>query len=395
VVAFSHYPADPRPRRAAEALIREGMEVDVVCLRDAGAPARERVNGVRVLRLPVPRSRGGAVTYVLEYAAFVAACAAILAARAAFRRYDLVHVHNMPDVLVASALVPKALGARVILDLHDPMPELMMTIFDLRRDSPACRVLRSLERWSVGRADLALTPNRAFERVFLSRSCPPGKVRIVMNSPDEDVFGFHPPERNGSDRPGRRRPFVVMYHGTLVERNGLDLAVEALGLARRSIGEVELRIYGGETPFLARVMHSVRAAGLSEAVRYLGPKPVEGIVRAIAGCDVGIVPNRRTAFTDLNLPTRIFEYLTMGKPVIAPRSAGILDYFDEHELVFFEPGDARDLARQIERVALRPGEAIETVERGQAVYREHTWTRERRSLVELVDALLAPRGRAS
>jgi glycosyltransferase involved in cell wall biosynthesis len=85
----------------------------------------------------------------------------------------------------------------------------------------------------------------------------------------------------------------------------------------------------------------------------------------------------------------------MGKPVIAPRSAGILDYFDEHELVFFEPGDARDLARQIERVALRPGEAIETVERGQAVYREHTWTRERRSLVELVDALLAPRGRAS
>jgi glycosyltransferase involved in cell wall biosynthesis len=216
-----------------------------------------------------------------------------------------------------------------------------------------------------------------------------------MNSPDEDVFGFHPPERNGSDRPGRRRPFVVMYHGTIVERNGLDLAVEALGLARRSIGEVELRIYGGETPFLARVMHSVRAAGLSEAVRYLGPKPVEGIVRAIAGCDVGIVPNRRTAFTDLNLPTRIFEYLAMGKPVIAPRSAGILDYFDEHELVFFEPGDARDLARQIERVALRPGEAIETVERGQAVYREHTWTRERRSLVELVDALLAPRGRAS
>ena len=389
MVVFSFYPMDPRPRRAAEALVREGMEVDLVCLREAGVPIRERVNGVRVLRLPLRRSRGGPVAYVLEYAAFVLACTALLGARAWARRYDLVHVHNMPDVLVLSAWVPKALGAKVILDLHDPMPELLTTIFRLGRDSRACRILRRLEKWSIRRADLALTPNLAFQRLFVSRSCPAGKMRIVMNSPDEDIFGFRPAGSNGSGRRAAGRPPVIMYHGSLVERNGPDLAVAALGLVRRSIPDVELRIYGPESPFLSRVLEAVRATDLSAAVRYLGPRDVEGIVRAIEECDVGIVPNRRNAFTELNLPTRIFEYLAMGKPVIAPRSPGILDYFGEQSLVLFEPGDAADLARRIEHVLLRPGEAIETVERGQAVYRAHTWRQERGRLLGLVDDLLA------
>jgi glycosyltransferase involved in cell wall biosynthesis len=371
------------------------MQVDVVCLRGPGGPPLlERVNGVRVLRIPVPRSRGGALRYVLEYGAFLLASAIVLAARTAMRRYDLVHVHNMPDVLVASALIPKALGAKVVLDLHDPMPELMTVIFGLRPDRAACRILRALERWSIRRADLVLTPNAAFRRLFLSRGCPARKLHVVMNSPDEDVFGFHPPERNGSRGDGRA-PFVVMYHGTIVERNGLDLAVDALGLVRRSIANAELWIYGAETPFLARVMDSARSRGLLGAVRYLGPRPIEDIVRAIARCRVGVVPNRRNAFTELNLPTRIFEYLTMGKPVIAPRSAGILDYFAEPELLFFEPGDAGDLARRIEWAALRPVEVAETVERGQAVVRRHAWAQERENLVARVEELIGAEGRAS
>ena len=44
----------------------------------------------------------------------------MLALRSLTRRYDLVHVHNMPDILVFAALVPKVFGAKVVLDLHDP-----------------------------------------------------------------------------------------------------------------------------------------------------------------------------------------------------------------------------------------------------------------------------------
>jgi glycosyltransferase involved in cell wall biosynthesis len=390
MVVFSYYPMDPRPRRAAEALVKEGMKVDLICLRGAGMEAkRETVNAVDVHRVPLQRRRSGTVGYVFQYVTFLVIVLGILAVRSLTRRYDLVYVHNMPDILVLSALIPKALGAKVILDLHDPMPELMMTIFNLEQESRRVRMLKQLERWSIQRADLALTVNLACKRLFVSRSCRPEKIQVVMNSPDEGIFGFRPADSESVARRTAGRPFVIMYHGSLVERNGLDLAVKALAQVRESGANVELRIYGPETPFLARVMESVRAEGLITAVRYLGPKRLEDIVDAIEECDVGIIPNRRSIFAELNTPTRIFEYLAVGKPVIAPRAAGILDYFDEDSLILFELGDAKDLAQRIEYVLADPRKADETVRRGQEVYRAHAWRQEREVLVRLVDELLS------
>jgi glycosyltransferase involved in cell wall biosynthesis len=391
MVVFSYYPADPRPRRAADALTREGMKVELICLREAEAePRRETVNGVDVRRVPLRRRRGGTIGYLAQYGAFLLAALGILAARALARRYDLVYVHNMPDVLVLSALVPKLLGAKVILDLHDPMPELMMTIFNLDRHSGRVRLLKRLERWSIGWADLALTVNLACKRLFVSRSCRPENVHVIMNSPDEAIFGLRPVDTDAAPPSGR--PFVVMCHGSLVERNGLDLAVEAVARVRRSGGDVELRVYGARTPFLDQVMASVRAQGLTDVVRYLGPRRLEEIVEAIARCDVGIIPNQRSIFTELNTPTRIFEYLAAGKPVIAPRAAGILDYFGDDSLMFFELGDAADLARRIDDARSDPRKAAETARRGQAVYRAHAWCQERETLVGLVGDLLMPGG---
>jgi glycosyltransferase involved in cell wall biosynthesis len=108
----------------------------------------------------------------------------------------------------------------------------------------------------------------------------------------------------------------------------------------------------------------------------------------VSECDVGIIPNRRSKFTQLNLPTRIFEFLSQAKPVIAPRSAGIMDSFGPGELVLFELGDADDLAAKIEFVFGHPQEMIGIVERGQEVYRKHKWSSERLRFLSLVDRLL-------
>ena len=388
MVMYSTYPADPRPRRAAETLLKEGMSVDLVCLQDGDSPRRATRDNFDIIRVPLTHKRGGKLSYAYKYSAFIFISAGILAVRSIKRRYDLVYIHNMPDILVASALVPKALGAKVILDQHDPMPELMMTIFGLDEDSLSVRFLTWLEKWSVARADLVITVNLACKRIFGSRSCPPGKIGVVMNSPDEAIFPFHATESATFANQAAPKRFVMMYHGSLVERNGLDLAVEALARVRATIPAAELKIYGRETPFLESVMREARNNGLSECVTYLGPRSLEGLVREIEDCDVGIVPNHRSAFAEINTPTRIFEYLALGKPVIAPRAAGISDYFADSSIVFFELGNAQDLARKVEYVFSHPAEVTEIVRRGQDVYREHRWQTERRRLTDLVSGLL-------
>jgi glycosyltransferase involved in cell wall biosynthesis len=139
-------------------------------------------------------------------------------------------------------------------------------------------------------------------------------------------------------------------------------------------------------------MEEVRSRGLDESVRYLGGKRLEELVQEIADCDVGIIPNHQNAFTEINTPTRIFEYLARGKPVIAPRTSGIQDYFDRESLIFFESGNARDLAQQIEFVCSHPDETMEVAKRGQQVYLAHTWSQEREMLVSLVSQLLTEEG---
>jgi len=394
MVLFSIYPMDPRARRAAEALINEGMHVDVICIKkDEEDPKRETVNGVAILRIPLRYYRGTKFQYLFRYSTFILISLVLLAVRSLTRRYDLVYVHNMPDILVLSALIPKVFGAKVILDLRDPMPELMMTIFNLHQDALPVRTLKRLEKWSLQLADLVLTVNLACKKLFASRSCRPEKIQVVMNSPDEKLFGFLPPRSHTSTHHPPSKPFVIAYHGSLVERNGLDLAVDALPRVRQSVPSVELRIYGLQTRFLERVMESVRAKGLDEVVHYLGPKRTEDLVTAIEECDLGIIPNQRNVFTEINTPVRIFEYLALGKPVIAPRAAGILDYFKNDSLLFFELGNSEDLARKIEYVYFHPSEAVEIVKRGQGVYLAHTWRQERLSFVNLVCELLSSEGR--
>jgi len=388
MVMFSYYPSDPRPRRAAEALVAKGVRVDLICLTEkVEDPRHEVVSGVDVTRIPMRHRRASKFTYCLQYLAFLLISGGLLAFRSLTRGYDLVYIHNMPDILVFGALLPKVCGAKVILDLHDPMPELMVTIFGLRPGAAAVRLLKRLEKWSIALADAAVTVNRACAKLFASRSCPASKVTVVMNSPDERIFGLRPAPDH-TLQGDVNKPFVIMYHGSLVERNGLDLAIDALARVRQFLPNAELRVYGRQTPFLARMMELVQAKGLQQAVKYLGAKSLEQLVPAIEACDVGIIPNHRSVFTELNTPTRIFEYLALGKPVIAPRAPGICDYFEDGSLVFFALGDARDLADKIEYVFSHPSEVAEIVRRGQAVHREHSWPMERIRLTDLVAALL-------
>lgn len=391
MVTFSHYPGDPRPRRAIDALVSQGMHVDLLCLEDEKNPRSWASGSVNVLRIPVKNRRGGKLAYACQYSLFILIASLIFAWRTLKRRYDLVYVHNMPDILVVSALVPKLFGAKVILDLHDPMPELMTTIFGLEKGSFGVRIICWLEKWSMARADAVITVNMACKKIFSSRSCAPEKITVVMNSPDEKIFPFRDAQSQKPRKDEHDERFVIMYHGSIVERNGLDLAVGALARVRAAMPAAELWIYGPSTPFLEQVMQDARTKGVNETIRYLGPRRLEELAREIEQCDVGVIPNHRNSFTEINTPTRIFEYLALGKPVIAPRTSGIQDYFEQESLFFFEPGDAEDLAKSMEYAFSHRAEMAEIAKRGQEVYREHNWSRERQRLIGLVGGLFGPK----
>ena len=386
MIHYSPYPADVRPRREAETLVEAGMTVDTICIMQEGQKPQETISGVTAYRVNIKKSRSSKSRYIWEYLYF-AFIAFYRTARLHFRKkYDLIHVHNMPDFLAFCALIPKLSGAKIILDLHDPVPEIYITKFGIPESHPAIKLLSFIEKISIRFVDHVITPNIAFRDLFIRRGCPPQKIDVVMNTPMEKVFANTGPSRQQVISVTDEE-FVIMYHGTISLRNGcLDL-LKAVDEIKEEIPGLRLHIFGnGETVELlkSRIVES----GLSELVKYHGLVPNEIIFDAIRNIHLGIIPNQMNPFTNLNFPVRIFEYLALKKPLIVPKTKGILDYFDEDSIIFFEPGKISSLAETIFNCYKTPEKLIEKVNKGYNVYQNFTWQKQRRILEDITADLL-------
>ena len=322
MVVLSSFPRDVRVRREAEALEEAGNQVDVICITQRGEPKKEVINNINIYRLGLKRQRAGKLAYIWEYIYFFMWALVKLTLLFLFRKYDLIHVHNMPDVLVFTAIIPKLFGKKIILDMHDPMPELYMTMFEMSNDAPLISFLRWTEKISIKFVDQVITPNISFKNLFISRGCHPENISIIMNSPDEKIF-----KTNGvNGKSETENDFVIMYHGTILRRSGLDILIDAISLVRDKIPDLKVIVYG-KGNFLDEVKRKVTELSLSEIVEIRGSVIVDKIAKAIKGINLGIIPNRLSPFTQINFPVRTFEYLVMNKPVIVPRTNGYFGLF--------------------------------------------------------------------
>ena len=82
-------------------------------------------------------------------------------------------------------------------------------------------------------------------------------------------------------------PFVILYHGSLVHRNGFDLAMEALEKVKKTIPSVRLRVCGIQTDFFEKVMESARQRGLDSNIDYLGFRNLKGSSRRLKSVTSG------------------------------------------------------------------------------------------------------------
>ncbi|MEW6755699.1 MAG: glycosyltransferase, partial [Candidatus Latescibacterota bacterium] len=98
MVVHKAYHGDPRVRRYTESLLAAGARVDVVCLQPRSQRERPVATpGLRVLAVPVRHGSSARGGYLAEYAAALTHFTARLLPLQLRERYDVIHVHNMPD----------------------------------------------------------------------------------------------------------------------------------------------------------------------------------------------------------------------------------------------------------------------------------------------------------
>ena len=347
MISFDWYPFNTREIRLIRAAVDAGYMVDVICLRRPHEKGYEVDDGVSIYRMPMGRGYGLPLPItVLCWCWFLLLAGATLTWLHLKHAYDMIHVHNMPDFLVFSTLLPKILGAKIILDVLDVSPELMA----VKARGPVRGLVRLLascqERISTAFADHVITVGWPFEQLLLQRGVPQEKLTIILNSADTRFF---PPERRNlsfSTASKEGRPFVLMYHGTLAKRNSLDVAIRALALARRVIPHLQLDIQGQgeELPALKRLAEEL---GVREHIVFSGPCPPEKIVDFVVHGDVGIIPYPCNGFMELVLPTKAYEFALMCRPMIASNTPAIRSMFRPESIVLCEPSNPDSFAEAI------------------------------------------------
>lgn len=386
MLAHTYYLRDPRVRREAEALAANGFEVHVVCLSEKRngsefEPPLSIVNGVRIHRLPVTRRRGSSLRYFYEYL-MVGILGAVRLARLHFKaRLGVVHVHNMPDILVLAAAIPRLTGSKVVLDVHDPMPELYMS-WNHRAGSLLVKLLRIQEKISHAFADRIISVNESMRENLHAKGVADDKIFIVNNFPDERLF---PVCETPKSWPRRPDSLVLLYCGTVTEHYELGLAVKALARLRGEI-PIKLRIVG-EGNKLNEVLSLASSLGVADAVEHVGSVPIEKVRDEMRNADIGISCHRAGVFGDLYFSTKIVEYLTQGLPVLSPRTYTINKYLSDDVVFYFAPGDDAALADTLRLMWNHPEEVVRRLAQARNLTPRLSWQAERAKFVSFYETL--------
>ncbi|SPF43085.1 Glycosyl transferase group 1 [Syntrophobacter sp. SbD1] len=381
--AYTFYEMDNRVKRYAEALAARGDLVDVIALRWGDVPAHEVINGVNIYRIQRrSKNQRGKVSYLLPILKFLVNSAILLAGK----QYDLIHVHSVPDFEVFAALVPKLFGARVILDIHDLVPEFYAAKFSVGPTSVAFKALMFLEKVSIMFSDHVIISNHLWEKTLVNRSTPQWKCSTILNYPDTQMPFCQPQQMNGNNN--NKNKFIAIYPGSFQWHQGLDIAIRAFDLVAKELPGAELHLYG-EGPEEPSLRALVSELGLEGKVLFKGYVPLDSIWQVMQCASVGIVPKRNDPFGGQAFSTKVFEFMSFGVPVILSKTSVDQFYFDDSVVQFFEPENFEELANALVSLAFDENKRQMLVKNSLKLIEDVRWDKKKYDYYNLVDKLLA------
>ncbi len=376
-VTHSYYLRDTRPRRLATALADAGWEVEVLCARDDGEPRHERIGAVSIRRLPAKRRRGSKLRYIFEYASFGAMAWTAMATQYPRRRYDLVWVLSIPNILVRAAAVPRLAHARVVLDVRDPMPEFFMSKYGLPREDRVVRALLVEEKMACRYASHVVTVHDAMKTLLLRTGVGEDKISVVMNAPDPRVFGGPSPAstRDPDDR-------TILYTGTVAGRFGIDVLVRAVAALKDEIPRLRLRVIG-DGDAVPELRNLARHLGVADRVTFDGPVPLDRIPGIVRSAWVGATAHPNDPFMRYSLSTKALEWCAIGLPVICSRTDALDRALRDDEVTFIRPGNLDDLIGALRRADADPEALAAKAASARESVKRFDWAREKGRLLTI------------
>ena len=382
MVAYAFYENDTRVMQYATALAKRGDLVDVIALRRTGQSGHEVLNEVNVYRIQERVvNEEGRLAYLYRILRFLLLSAIFITRKHLVRRYQLIHVHSVPDFLVFAAVVPKLLGAPIILDIHDVLPEFYASKFHVGQNSLVFKLLQLVERWSIAFSGHVIVTTHLWQERLVSRSVEREKCTAIRNLPDTQIF-----------YPRRKHPsggkFIITYPGTLNWHQGLDVAIKAFARVKDEIPDAEFHIFG-EGPAKASLVDLVNQLSLRDKVIFHEFLPTHEIAQVMANSDLAVEPKRSgSSFGTEALSMKILEFMAVGVPLVVSRTKIHAYYYDDSVVKYYDCDSEIQLAESILLLKNNPELRRRLADRALKYIAENNWQVVEKEYLKLVDTFV-------
>ncbi len=372
LTAFAHHPTGVKAPQDRRVLTR-----------------RECVDGIDVVRTYVyATANKGTVKRMVSYASFMLSAMAI--GRLRVRRPDVV-IATSPQLLcgVAGYALARTLGAPFVFEVRDLWPESILAV-DALRDNALIRALKGVARFLYTRCDRLVTVGAGYSHGIQSRyGIPAEKIAIVRNGIDADLFVPSPRDNEVRRQYGWGDRFVCLYLGTHGMAHGLHHVLAAAQALRDDPDKLFVLVgEGAEKDNLKRLAAEWRLPN----VQFIDQQPKARVPLFYAACDLGLVTLRDTPLFQEVLPSKIFEYLGMERPILLNVAGEARRVVEDAGAGEYVPAD--DPAAIVEAVRRLAGQRPRLADMGRSGRRHVLEHFDRRALasqyLNLLEPLAAP-----
>jgi glycosyltransferase involved in cell wall biosynthesis len=261
----------------------------------------------------------------------------LLAARLLAKRTDFLYerysLFNFTGVLVA-----RLFGKPIALEVNSPFA------LEQQRDKQirAFGFAKWTERTICNLATKVIVVSTPLRDIMIELGVKPDKLLVMPNGVRTDTFKAAP-SGDLKTSLGLQNKTIIGFVGWFRKWHGLEMLVEAFHRSNLAARDAALLLIG-DGPAMEDLRREVQRYGLANAVVFTGPLPHEQVPRYLELVDIAVQP----AANEYCCPMKIFEYMALGKAIVAPRQANILDVLKDNEAAFFAAGNGEDLGRAME-----------------------------------------------
>lgn len=313
----------------------------------------ENMGGIDVIRVwSYITANEGFVKRILDYVSFMVSAVGV---SPRVKAPDLV-ISTSPQFFSACAayLISRMKQVPFVFELRDIWPESIKAVGAMK-SSLIIRMLEKIEIFLYHHAVKIVSVTHSFKNTLIRRGVPGDKITVVTNGVDLERFRPREKDADLKEKYGLEGKFVAGYIGTHGMAHALETLLEAADQVRHQAGGDRFRfILLGNGARKAHLLEKAKEMDLDNVI-FIDSVPKEDVAKYWSLLDVSIIHLRKTPLFTTVIPSKLFECMGMGIPVLHGVMGESAKMVEKHGVgMLFEPENADALCRGLQTLAGDP-----------------------------------------